>query len=167
MCADKTKRIFISFIILDIIIAAIYGYFVYDLIQQAREVSDLYIKNNRESSEQIKLRTLEKMTQASAQDSATIDSYFVRLKDVVPFMEKVEEMGKRVDVSIVVTSIKNTSVSLDMAFSAIGSFNDIYRLIALLESAPYKIAVKNVSIQSVENSWSATMEISLLSYINK
>lgn len=166
MCTDKTKRIFISFIVLDILIAVTYGYFVYDLVQKAREVSDLYAENSRESSEQIKLRTLEKMTQASAQDSAIIDSYFVRLKDVVPFMEKLEEMGKSVNVSVDVTSIKNTSLSLNLAFSATGSFNDIYRLIALLESAPYKIVVKNVNMQSVENSWSATMEISLLSYIN-
>ncbi len=116
---------------------------------------------------------------ATAQESQdTLTSYFIDSNDIVPFLETLEKYGEQVGVLVKYNTvdIAKNPARLNLELMASGQFVNVYRFIALLESAPYHILINssNMSAQPPQEApekgkvapppvWDARMNVSVLS----
>ena len=109
-----------------------------------------------------------------------LETHFVRSSDVVPFLNTIEKLTKKVGVSseIVSVTIPKDNSSLMLEIKTLGSFEAIYKLILLLENSPYNLLfvsadIINPNTQNIVNiktiktpKWTASFQLKLLDFIN-
>ena len=78
----------------------------------------------------------------------TLTSYFIDASNIVPFLETVEGYGKTTNVATNFDTVdtKKSPDRLDVELTADGSFVNLYRFVALLESAPYEFTITKADI---------------------
>lgn len=108
-----------------------------------------------------------------------LEKHFVQSSDVVPFLDTIEELAKKVGIKADVLSvdIPKDNSSLIMEAKALGNFESIYKFTLLLENSPYEMEFLSVDIQnpsvqdlstvgSKNSQWVANYRIKLLSFVN-
>jgi len=153
-----------------------YVYFFYTTVDSGRKMAALYSTLHQSASDETKAHSLSKSIDDTAVLRSSLDSYFIRSSESVLFLEKIETLGKQTGVSLHTSSyvvVPKTGI-LEDQFFADGTFSELYNLLALIESMPYQISVKNVNFiknSTPENGkdqrppWTATFTVDLLSYI--
>jgi hypothetical protein len=117
---------------------------------------------------------LEREARESSGKRATVDSYFLMTSDVASFLEKIEALAKNASVTLTIDSVgeetrsfvgiqtggrgesKKTETYSAVVFTVSfeGSWDNVYRFLAILEHMPYASMVERVSLEqlgSVEN----------------
>ncbi len=100
------------------------------------------------------LKSVKTIVADTAPDRATLEGYFVGKEGIVPFLELVEEAGRRAGVKTEVTSVSlDRSTDRDASFENLrvsvkgdGGFGDVFALLVMLEELPFGVRVQNVSI---------------------
>lgn len=103
---------------------------------------------------------------------ASLESHFVKSSDVVPFLDTIEGLANDVNLKSEISSVDVGKVNpvLMVEMRVQGSFENIYKLIRLLEYSQYELEFVSINIQEMENStakipqWNATLMIKLLSF---
>lgn len=138
-----------------------------DRVAYIRSEIVLKEKENNEAKElKLNLSDLES-------DKDRIDSVFIAQKDVVNFIEEIEELAKKSEVEMEFRSVnvsdKNSKEKPIFQFKASGAFSNIFHYLVLLENVKYQIIFDGISIQKRESSesldiWDANFSLRLLSY---
>jgi hypothetical protein len=178
---NKTKT-FISFLtsILISMIAIVTFFFFLNIIKNKNEhTSKLNLTLEDKMVKKENLNDLLKKFTEIEKTNEVVNSYFVNSSRVDLFVEYLENLGTTHGVQIKVEGIevvpdsKNLSVNL----SAKGSFNNVMKITALLENAPFDLGIKEVylnkmienqSVQDGENNtsspnlWEANITFNIL-----
>jgi hypothetical protein len=155
--------------------------FLYKVINDNKEISQsTQEKLQTEISRRDSIKALINSVQTISKERAQLDTHFVRSSDVVPFLDTIEKLAKEAGTNAEVTSVGLAAdkASLEVEMKAQGDFENIYKLIMLLENSPYNLEFILVSIQNLNTEivvekdtkierWTANFKISLKSFINQ
>ncbi len=127
-----------------------YGY-VYSRVSarsvQANSVIQ-QIKNQNDASVKATLAKTQ-LAQLSTQQAA-ITQYFVSTSDVVPFIEKLQAIGKFVGANVQVVSVAAAPASpyghLNLSVSITGTFDAVSRMLGAIEYQPYNTSINSLSL---------------------
>ena len=102
------------------------------------------------------------------------ETHFVQRSNVVPFLNKIEDVAKSVGTKAEVYSIEIASdnTGLIMQMKNVGTFSRVYKFITLLENSPYELEFNSINMYSSsddlktkEGLWEASFNIKLVSFI--
>jgi len=105
-----------------------------------------------------------------------LDEHFIESTNVVPFLDTLEDLAKKVNVKLEVNSvnIEEKEPALLVEIKTSGSFGNIYKLVTLLENSPYSLVFVSANIKSTGDptlnkisqtpQWIATFQMKLLSF---
>jgi hypothetical protein len=104
-------------------------------------------KQSRERVQEAKLQLEQALS-----DQQSISGYFVDTDDVVPFLESLQNTGKRLGTTVVVESVsaqpaKPHSV-LQLALHITGTFDSVERTLGAIEYQPYDTVVSSVTLDT-------------------
>jgi Tfp pilus assembly protein PilO len=153
MNSKKIKRFIIVFSFINIVLFGMYGYLFYVVNDKNKETAVLYAASHQQAADKEKIQGLERTLKDTAKDRDSISKYFVSKTNAVTFIEQIEKVGKSANVVLSVNTVSDDAKDMggiQLSFSATGGFSDIYRLIALVESLPYKVTLKKTDIQKTE-----------------
>ena len=116
-----------------------YGYFLYTVNTTRQNVLSLTKETAVLEAEESEAGQIKKELTATEAKRSVLVSYFVDVNNPIPFEETIESYGKKTNttVSFQGLEVKKTPSRLDTSFTVGGSFVDLYKFFALLESAPY------------------------------
>lgn len=115
---------------------------------------ELYAASHQQTSDKEKTKELARMLKETEKDRNKLSEYFITKTNAVTFIEQVEKIGKDIGVNLSTNAIADgakDSGAIEFSFSATGSFRNIYQLIALIESMPYKATIKKADIQKMSD----------------
>jgi hypothetical protein len=174
MNSKKSKSHFVIFFLLNIALFCAYGYLFFVVDSKNKATTLLYSASHQAASDKEKIRGLERTLKDTEEDRNKLSEYFVTKTSAVAFIERIENLGKSAGVELSVNSVsdaaKNSGV-LQLDFSATGSFSNMYRLMALVESMPYKVTLKKASMQKigdqqeVTGDWKGDFMVTLESFV--
>jgi Tfp pilus assembly protein PilO len=102
------------------------------------------------------------------EETAKVDAVFLNRKNIVSFIEKLEDIAKKSDVSMQIISasleqgnIKSPHFRINLA----GDFDKLFKFIVLVENMPYLTSFKNVDITRKNGGFQCDIELILLSYL--
>jgi len=136
---------------------------------QAKLVTDA---QRREETQQ-----LERLVNTLEGERILIDSHFAKSSDVVPFLDKLEEMASLVSVEAEVSSVDVTkdNKTLTVGIKASGRFESLYKFLVLLENSPYELSFLLMDIQrsggeelnpvNKDVEWQGTFKVRLLTFL--
>lgn len=171
----KVKSLLIIFSLINTVLLSTYGYLLFVMKSKNNESTVLYMASHQAASDKERTQELARMLKETEADRKKISSYFFTKANAVTLIEQIENIGKSAGVDLAVNSVsdeaKDTGVT-QLSFSATGSFAALYRLVALTESMPYKITLKRVDIQEMNNQtqsgigWKGNFTIMLGSFVS-
>jgi hypothetical protein len=155
----------------------------------------IFLKNksqdvaNREASISSQINQIEqslddkKQSESVSKISTAINQHFLKSSEVPSFLSSLEEIGGRTGSIININSVDESGSgndsSLNLAISANGSYQAIYRTLIELENLPYLSSITNLSLSfsqnsvesfdftkkpSLQSSWSLTAKLVIKSY---
>lgn len=129
---------------------AAYGYLFHEVEVQGRANAALAKESGALGSEQSQALQLQKDLTANQARQPILASYFVDATDPVPLFETLESYGRTAGVAVTIDTVdvKRQPDRLIVSLTSDGSFTDLYRFVALLESAPYEFTFTQASIKA-------------------
>lgn len=154
MSNKKIKSLLGIFFFLNAMLIGMYGYLLYAVQDKNQETTVLYSTSHQQASDKEKIKELERTLKETEKDRIKLSEHFITKANAVSFIEQIEKVGRSAEVNLSVNSVSDdvkNNTGIQLSFSALGSFSDIYRLIALVEAMPYKISLKKTALQRVGN----------------
>lgn len=170
----QTSRLLIVFILADVVLLGAYGYLLSVVNTKNLETADLYTASHQAASGQEKILGLGRILKDTEKDRNKLSEYFVTKTNPVAFIEQIEKIGKNAGVDLVVSTVSDTTKDnggIQLSFSATGSFSSVYRLIALVESMPYKVTLRKADVQmsgdqkDASGTWKGNFTVMLESFV--
>ncbi|MBI2039308.1 MAG: hypothetical protein HYT22_03475 [Candidatus Niyogibacteria bacterium] len=146
-------------------------WYVYSQIgRRAEEAVRLAGAISDASAKQDNIRTLAVFLSDIEADQKKISGVFTTSETLVQFIENMERLAGRsaVELTIQSATLPQTADGLpSFRIHAAGSFAGLYRLLALLETSPYHIALDDARLvkNAEKKNWSATLQFQLASFI--
>lgn len=133
-----------------------------------------------EATQRESAKSLVSSINAVESEKNLLEGHFVKSSDVVPFLDTIEKMANDTGIKSEVVSIgvAPDKVSFLVEMNASGSFENIYKLVMLLENSQYDLEfiMANIRSSNIQNTtasndtkvkeWTASFQIRLLSFIN-
>ncbi len=178
------KQKSIIFSVIFFLICCFIVVFLYKNIIDNRENAKVVEQQwQEESSRRENAKSLVDSIKTVESEKAILESHFVQSSKtapfldaiVAPFLDTIEKLSNEVGIKTEVISVDSPkeSTSLVVSIKSTGSFENVYKLIMLLENSPYDLEFVSVDLENVNagNSsktpqWTANLEIRLLSFIN-
>lgn len=166
---QKIKRLLTAFILIDLLILGVYGYLFFTVNSKNKEIAALYAVSHKEASDNERIKELLRTLKETEKERNMLSAYFITKTNAVAFIERIEMIGKNADVNVTINSVadgEKDKSALQLNFSATGNFPNMYHFIALIESTPYKIALKKADIQKMTDRarWKGDFLVSLESF---
>lgn len=145
----KTKLI----LILSILgfLAALGGYvYVFHMVAVAgADTASLQVETSALEVKESKIGELKKTLASIQAEEPVLNSYFIDANDIVPFLETIEDYGRKTNVTVKFNSvdIKQSPAALSVLLVSKGTFTDLYHFISLVEAAPYQFTVTSANLQ--------------------
>ncbi len=131
-----------------------------------------------EADRRSKIASLNSEIKAIAPERAILETHFAKSSDVVPFLDTLQaialEAGAPAEISSV--NLNKDNGSLEVAMNAAGSFGNVHKLLALLQSSPYELDFSSVDLSRKTLSdaeaktagpipeWEASFKLTLISF---
>jgi Tfp pilus assembly protein PilO len=151
--SGTTKRPLTVLIIVNIFLAVVSVYVFLVIRSNGRAVSSLKNSIQLELDREAKLKTMKEAVDATKDDRAKIDSFFIKKIDLISFIESVESLGKTTGAAVTIKAVNSSAdpdnqaaiyENLTMNVSVDGSWNQLYRFTALIESMPAAFSLGGV-----------------------
>ncbi|HBT81821.1 hypothetical protein A3B26_01655 [Candidatus Giovannonibacteria bacterium RIFCSPLOWO2_01_FULL_48_47] len=154
-------------------LAALGGFMVWRLGLLTKELGEI---QGRILSADVKLKNLkafEKILDERRSERAVIEDLFLNEKEIVRFIEDLEEAGRTSGVELEVQSAALAPGPKELGpsfrLSAAGDFNSLFQYLLLAENLPYETAWEQITLQKTAAegkapSWSGLYTLKLLSY---
>ncbi len=132
---------------------------------------------SRESLRLDEIKALARSIKIIEGERVQLETHFARSSDVVPFLDSIEEMARKVSATAEVTSVDvaEDKKTLVVGMKASGSFGNLYRLLTLLENSPYALEFLGVDLRTGAGSteegdkatprWEVLFKMKLLSFV--
>jgi hypothetical protein len=153
--------------------------FTYNQIKENNKLAQVaQVVWQTETTRREQAKTLDFSVKIIKKEREELNTHFIQSSNVVPFLDTIEkiasESGAKTEVTSVNISKDNTELALDM--KAVGSFQEIYKFLALLENSPYEIEFNLIDMQSQSmdspsdpkikiTKWTTILKIKLLSFV--
>lgn len=174
-----TRNIFFLSIIFLAVFVFIYTYFFSVMNKKGQSTAVLQSETDRLEAQESQLDQLRINLRTTEADRGKVASYFIGTDNVVPFLETIEDYAKSVGTTVEFDTIDlvKSPNRLDISLTANGSFINLYRFIALIETAPYEISFNSAEIKlnpgavtdkkNPQSSWEGKVTLSVLSISTK
>lgn len=130
-----------------------------------------------EATRRDEIRSLEHSIRDISKERILLESHFAKSSDVVPFLDTIEQLAKKVGANpeIVSVDIPKDKTGLLVGLKASGSFESIYKFLMLLENSPYELEFVSADMQHSNTQivsdkkgevprWEAVLKIRLISF---
>ena len=164
----KKVPLFLAVIFLAVSILSLY--WISTQIDKNEELSkEAQTAWEKEETHRYEIQGLKNLLKDIAKEKAEIDSYFASSKNVVPFLDSMQALARRVGATSEIQSLDSSQGEFIVVMNAEGSFEALYKLLELLENSPYELEFLTVDFtkQTGEDTsdWQVFFKIKLLSFI--
>ena len=170
-----TKVLLLISALLALAIAVAYGVLWFAFIKERARISGTLASLSDAERESASYRSIAQLLSETAEKRARIDSFFVNKDGAVSFIKEIEQVGASAGIKTDVIKIaveRSAEEDADSAKAGIekfaaaieasGSFEGVYRFLALLEKIPRPLLISHVSFSQNENGvWGGVFEISV------
>jgi hypothetical protein len=148
---SKTKqRVFLSLFLVLLALGA-YGFVFLLLSQKANRVSVLAVETNSVTERQKAVDNARILLGETEVERSILSSSFVEESSPVGFISEVEGLGSisgtLLEINSVDTETINNIEHLKVSLSSIGSWENVYHLLALIEALPYHAVISSFSVE--------------------
>lgn len=148
---DKTKILLGVAIGCALAAGGLYSYFFIAMKSKTDESINLSTRLNAFSGEQLHYASTASALQNQSADVAKISSYFIKESEIVTFAKKIELLGKDAGVALSIVSLdpviaQGADPALSFKLTADGKFENVERLLVLLQNFPGKFVWKTVRL---------------------
>ena len=145
---------------------AAYAFMVYEVQKNETATVAAYENLNQRTHFQQNERSLSLLMRETQVERDGLDEHFIRDDTIVPFLDMIEKIGKDAGVSFEVTSVTTTDKeegdefeSLHLVITAEGKWENVYRLLSLIETVPYSVVIGKMSLDRREGAlWVLSFE---------
>jgi hypothetical protein len=118
-----------------------------------------------QSQEATRVKAAKEALASLATDESSVNQYFVKESDIVPFLGSLEKTGKDLGAAVEVASVSAEDGPggrrIVLALKISGSFDSVLRTLGSIEYGPYMSGVQNLVLESVPGEggsslWEAT-----------
>lgn len=155
-----------------------YAYFLTLINNEIAEASELASEVERKSRKEHSLQAMQSTIRAIQSERQELDSYFLQEKELIEFLETIEDLGGLTQTAIAVKAVSEASVALPdreenapalrLTIEVDGPYRGVFHAISLLELFPLPLAVHEITLerttQRLENEtpvWRATVMLSV------
>lgn len=110
--------------------------------------------------------TIEQTLLLSELDREELNSFFISERDTIHFITRVEELAKKLGVSVETTQLAvipgkdNEPSRLHIGFEVEGEYNNVVQMLSAVETLPYHKLIPDIAIKQVDRvSWSGTIAL--------
>ena len=125
-----------------------------------------------EEARRYEIKSLAILLEDVAAERTALDAHFARSTNVVPFLDSIEELARKVgaDPEVVSVDPAPSGAELGVTARARGSFGAVYKFLELLENSPYELEFTTVDIQKISGdkageTWEIFLRFKLLSFL--
>jgi hypothetical protein len=156
---------------------AVFAFFFREVKMNNEKLQIALQKWQQKEDERNELDLLERSLKSIEQEKMNLDTHFIQSSDIVPFLDYLENLGKKIGIGVEITSADSVHNDKELiaGLKASGSFEQLYKFITLIENSHYEIEIENFELQTEEQIqvsknekkntiWSAVVKIRLISY---
>ncbi len=180
----SVKKIFITILILNIVVIAIYAGMFFLVKIKNEHISSMLNDADRELKKDEFLLKTKLILNENADSISKLDSYFVQRDQAPKFIENIEDLARNlgVDLNVAYVSVEDETRNkddfkelLNMRVEVVGSWGRVMSFVSSIENLPYRVLIKNVVIVSEKtqedlffenssgpSSWKGNVEFSVL-----
>lgn len=167
----KFKKAPLLFAFIFLAAASLGLYFVYREIRENKNLARVARSEwETEERHRYEIQAMEILLADTMTERAELDKHFARTKNVVPFLDTLQALARKVGAKAEVLSVDVVAESgLSVTLQSEGSFEAIYKFLELLENSPYELEFSTVDIgrtdQGEDVNWEGFFRMKLLSFI--
>ncbi len=129
-----------------------------------------------ENSRREEAKSLDASMRAIQNERDQLDTHFASSVDVVPLLDTVEKLASSAGTKTSVTSVDilPNNAGLNVSLKSTGTFQSIYKFLALLENSSYELQFYSVDLESgpltdvagktTGTAWTAAIKVNLVSF---
>jgi hypothetical protein len=179
---NNLNKILITSSILSLVFSSAVFFFISNRI----DVNEKIFRDNetewqREADRRDEIRSQNSSIKKIEKEKELLEVHFAKSSNIVPFLDSVEAIGKKVEVKAEVTAvdIPDKSGILNIEMKAVGSFEKLYKFILLLENSSYELEFYSLNIEKENTTissnsskttglpdWQLNLKMELLSFVN-
>jgi len=165
--------------VLFLLAACLVFIFLYRETKQNQKITEeLQTQWQKETERREEMKLLEHSIQKIDDQRILLETHFVQSSNVVPFLDTIEQLATSSKAASEVTSVDLSPENTELAVTieTFGSFEALYRFLALLENSPYELEFvsvdfekQNVGVGTEDKNtgpaWRAVFGVRLLSFV--
>lgn len=150
----STKKVILFIAVVNLVVATILGVLSFQVKSIIAETMETNQKIGSTMARLESLDVLERSVENTKDDQESLNRYLVKESETIDFMALVEELaypsGAMVNIESANTkTTEDENTVFELSVSAVGSFREVYHVLTLLESMPYKIVIMNASMNAL------------------
>ncbi len=175
----KLKKTLLAIPIIFFLLLCVLFFFLYKNIKNNIEISKrVQVDLQKETLRREEVKNFNDSFKLIEKDKAELETHFAQSSNIVPFLDTIERISNSVGVVTDVSSIEVTedNSALSVQIKSKGSFEQIYKLLLLLENSPYELEFSSVGMynnsdmsqkekNNKKNEWVANFKIKLISFM--
>ncbi len=153
----KSRKIFYVALVVNLIVAGAYA-FVFIKIRAANQrIVTLSGVIDSEAKKKDSLHSAKDIVASTVKEREKLDSYFIPKDGIVAFLNFLQSLGGENNLQIKIDNVNIAPAkpvskifeTVKISFSALGSWSDARRLVALSELLPYGASLEEVNLEKV------------------
>ncbi len=138
-----------------LLLAGVYAYGLFELERKAVNVDATYNDVLVQLKKQDDLQVARNVFRETSSIRSNIDSRIIAYEEIPEFLASIEKLASSSNVSRNITQVTTSEKeelsaldkqSLDVSFSATGSWDNVFHFISLIETLPYKINLRTADL---------------------
>ncbi len=151
----KAKKVFFISLAASILIVGAYWYTFVKILRENIQVAALSSSIQALTKQRDVLASLSDRVKSTEDDRSKIDGYFIPRDGVVVFLNKLQSLADEngLDMAVNSVAIEDSPLSpdifevVDVSFTGIGEWSNVYRFVSLINLMPLKIFVDGVDLE--------------------
>ncbi|MDP3726234.1 MAG: hypothetical protein Q8R36_03495 [bacterium] len=124
-----------------------YGLLFGFILKKKDAITDSISKLNTEQLKEEQLKTLKESFRKTETERKKLSSYFINHEGIVGFIENIEQAGGQANVWLRFRFVNLRDDTLVVEFESIGSFNELFYFLELIEHVPLHLSFEKTLIQ--------------------
>lgn len=154
----NTKKMLIIASIVTLVILSVYIAFFLYVGSKNKSISILSNEVDFVVQKEIRLRSIQSLIKNTEEERKKLNLYFVKQDTIVDFIETIEELAVFSGVTIEIASVSVDDIGGDesevgellrLNFEVIGTWQDLFYLLAFIESLPFEITLNQVNFHTI------------------
>lgn len=177
MMHKKTMIVLSVYAVVAGILVSAYAFFILHIQNKEERTADIIAKVADLEGQNSQLSDLKEILGKIEDKKEILNNVFIDSKNIVNFLESLEEMGRISGASVQVENINESETenelfqTLALDLSILGDWDDVYHFFALLENFPARIAVDRVQIGLTDDKsgrvWEGTAHVTALERLER